>query len=236
MPVPADFPLAGHTRVSEVFSRLDAAYRAANKGRASDEWMASINAWKGVAYRWRALDLADADFRKYVQDGRHSFFMEAALFSFFTCAVSAIEISCFCFYGLIAQLQPATYDLIARNPRAVTPNQALASYKSGFAAEPITAALDRALASAAYRDLAAIRHELSHRGTQTPGIVVFATFHTGPLAADAEEEPKAAQGWSTWRNIRLDEKLTVPYREQCVAFLTDMWTAAAEFGEKHVPV
>jgi hypothetical protein len=193
--------------------------------------MASVNAWKGVAYRWKALDLADVDFKKYVPDGRYSFLMEAALFSFFTCAVSSVEITYFAFYGLIAQLWPKEFGLISSNPRNVIPKTVLDAYATRYPAEPLTTVLRGVVQSDEYSDLAAIRHELSHRGTQTPGI-----FLNLPICPDKvpEAPPKPVDGWRTWRDMRLDATLTEGYRMQCSLFLKDLWSAASGFCDNHV--
>jgi len=220
--MPADFPSTKDDALMAFADNLDKGYRATHGSSPAPAWSAFVRASYGVLYRWRALAEADITFAKTVETPEQQFQQESALFSFFTCALSVVELSCFAFYAFAAQINPGDFGQVTKNPRTIVPQFVRQQFERLYPGESIAITIASCLDSQMFADISDIRNELSHRGTAERGVVLYMTPETRHLSH------------STWRGDRFDAKLTEGYRTGLAAHMDAMFSAAVAFGTAHI--
>lgn len=175
-----------------------------------------LNAWAGVAFRFRACEEHNTQYSKSFAEthgearGGDLYQEEAALFGFFTNGLSAIESLFYGLYALgaliIVSKNPASLPPISgflhldpnqpENLRNVTPKNTVEAYEKRFPNSPLTDLLrrvitERAIADKQYRKLEELRNILSHRVAAAARTLGYSSL------LGSGEPPDSVRPWAT---------------------------------------
>lgn len=217
---------------------LDKKYRQQNSNQPCDEWRAFISASNGLKVRFRAMVDADHIYTETVQTGNSTpenlYQQDNALFTFFTNAVSVLEIACFLVFALASQLQPATFPMNTKEAlRKINPKVVVKNFKLVYPKEYLTQTLETLIADQQFQELKETRNILSHQGNPPrnyytelniiPGAPLQHKYIGGPKG----EPPK-------WNGIVLDKNAIALRRQWVAKHIKAILEATLKFADNKI--
>jgi hypothetical protein len=167
--MPSDFPAAQLQAWMLEADYIDEAFRKRNAGQPAIESREFGSAANGVHYRWRALAEADEVLQATLPLGQpsieHRYTEEAAVFSFFSSALTCAENLCYMCYAFAGMVDAVQFPQLQRDPTKVGPRFVRAEFVRLLPREPLTAAILALEGSPIYHTIRETRNVLSHRGS-----------------------------------------------------------------------
>jgi hypothetical protein len=221
--VPPSLPVAEFDTVNELVSERssgDTALRAA-----------FASAWSGQVYRWRAALEHSAAFSRSIAaasgpppDERYQ--QDHDLFTFFACALSAIECFHFAAYCIGALVNREKFALANPDNLRVFPANVRDSFVAAFPGEMLSSAMWSCLASPEYAIVRDLRNVLSHRGTPPRQHFLSAGGPDIPSAIPSNLADLATE----WRyDFSLGAGCVEPYTTWLEHWISTLIMAAADF-------
>ncbi len=185
-------------------------------------WGEYADAWKSIAWRFRACAEHDESFRDLLRkfgvspQSQQRFNQERELFEFFVSGQSAVESFCYGAYAIGALLDSAMEKLLRGSPRDVTPKRTAADFQSKFSGTTLANSLSQLVLDQSFSEWSEIRNVLAHRGH--PG----RTFNVGGPGPEAV--------WNIPK-LELNEDLTRKRRKWLADTLADLLNGSRAFAD-----
>jgi hypothetical protein len=233
-----DFPGADLDEVVKQAGVLDEKYRAQHSGQPCEEWRGFIAAYHGTKTRFRAMTEAEETYAKTVPQSNETrengFVQDSALFSFFTNAVSVLEVLCYACFSLAAQLQPSAFPMTSEKAlRSVTPEFTLDRFELLYPQEPLTGTLRELRDDPALKELLNARNVLSHRGNPPRNYNVTLDFTLG--ASPQHKFIGGAKGDPPkWHGIVLDDEALSQRRAWLVEYVKRLVGDLLTFSKNNI--
>ncbi len=229
--MPCGFPSEAYSTTYWIIWRI---HRLQIAGRADISRARALDAWMGLAYRFRSCAEHDETFRCYLSEYRYTIFepgrylQERELTGFFVDGLSAIECLSFSLYSMAAMLNPREF---REDPR-VTPTSTAQLFQRLYPDDPVTVALCRLVdreQTPEFAEWSRIRNILAHRVAPTRNLI-------HPLWAIYEAElGEPAESIAT-KGIPMGQDLTAARLRWLGEAISAIVSPASEFAKHRFPV
>jgi hypothetical protein len=236
--MPPDFPSAAFDDLQLTVGRLDTKFRASHGGQPCQEWREFALACNGIKTRFRVVTDSEQTYLSTVplsNDTYENVYMQdSALFSFFTNAVSVLEVLCYACFAIAAQLQPTSFPMKTSDDlRKISPHFVSDQFTFIYPSVCLTKALTALAADEEFKKLKDVRNTLSHRGNPSRSYNVTFDFTPGKPAqhlylGGSKGEPP------TWKGIRLDSAALSERRAWVVGHVDSLVSTALAFANDNV--
>ncbi len=192
-----------------------------------EAWGEFASAWNALSWRYLAVVEQDEGFRRSVENDGSSpeplgrFRQEHHLFTFFVAGHSALEAFGYGTWAMLWATGDDEFELSTSSKRKRVTLDALRKRLAGRdPAAPLAVALDGLLESSDYKDWAALRNTLTHRGSPP-------RLHRAHTGGPPPPRP------TDWGELPLDAQTTAVRREWLAEILRRLLLAAGMLAQEH---